>query len=479
MSTSHIRPKVRKAPKQKQSTPAEVDAEDVRTKLENWMGIGDGPPRNPNASETMFPSTIQIPSVDEAKHSNSQDNEASGEDSTSAKQEQLLKAPKGILKKPKYSKPVDGPVQRDEVSPQPSKTQQKQSIFKQDRIQERLPSAPDQQTQLAISPMDAAMAVEGYQPKMDHNVRIKSHSTNFEKSGTNESNKEDGGEPLIFNSLADMMQAAGTLPPQDLDKDPKVVEAELAFSCMTQDDYRTGLILQGMEQQEKEGQVNVDNTPEWKKPSFEATEYSGNNPVTDDETAEDEYLEEDDDGVFGLLGDDDDDDESDAPIAAPRTFRILWECLSPLITHESCIFLRRLKREQEMGSSYLITTTPLSELEGSRANGFLSMLRLYMSRALKELDQPVEMRRTAEQRLQGLLYTFNFSRPAAKLETKQWKALTCILLEMVLFLDQHSNEEGESPPPPPSATAVEMTSEEYRYLVSNTIKTFDIPGPVI
>lgn len=95
--------------------------------------------------------------------------------------------------------------------------------------------------------------------------------------------------------------------------------------------------------------------------------------------------------------------DEDEPVAPPRAFRILWECLSQLITHDSCVFLRRLEQEATSNgtNSYLITSTHTSDLEASRSNGFMVMLRMSMSRALNELKQPVDLRRTAEQMLQG------------------------------------------------------------------------------
>jgi hypothetical protein len=103
--------------------------------------------------------------------------------------------------------------------------------------------------------------------------------------------------------------------------------------------------------------------------------------------------------------------DEDEPVAPPRAFRILWECLSQLITHDSCVFLRRLEQEATSNgtNSYLITSTHTSDLEASRSNGFMVMLRMSMSRALNELKQPVDLRRTAEQRLQGCTYLQFFS----------------------------------------------------------------------
>ena len=349
---------------------------------------------------------------------------------------------------------------------------------------------------------NSSIAVEGYAPLLDRN---KQAARQEKKDREQQQEKDDDEqEPLVFNSLADMMQAAGNLPSQDLKDNPQVVEAELAFSCLSPGDYQEELILQGMEQQEetakaaetKNGQKDVtfdENLP-MPQPGWEADSitggYTGDNPVSDEE-----YCDDDEDdggsegrggGLFDFMGayeSEEDEPLDNEHVAPPRAFRILWDCLSPLITHYSCVFLRRLELETKSNgtSGYLITSTHTSDLEASRSNGFMAMLRMSMSRSLNELRQPLDLRRTAEQRLQGLVLTFNFSRPAAKLETKHWRALTCVLLEIVLFLRGTNKADSNllKGTLPLSAQAVGMAEDEYNYLVKNTIKIFDIPDPVI
>jgi len=515
---SYVRPKIRKASNNKvgeSKIQNDNDVEAVRVKMGQWMGLKD--PQSSDVNEVVSNESdggISGPWLpQESLVAFSQEN-VDEEFSPSSKHDNHdnPKELKSILKRPKYSSavqiqqvPLEGNLDDDQEEPE--NTRKKKSVFKQDRIQEREPSHPNGQPKVDIASINqsSAMSVEGYEPQMDHNKRIastalKNDTANnateqqHQRDEKEEEYKDDAeGEPLILNSLADMMEIAGTLPSQDLNDNPQVVEAELEFSCLSPEEYRQQLILQGIEEQEAAEKMKSSDKPEWRYPnqpvSIPDDGYTGGNPVSDDEEHLNENSDNDSKGGFGfwdLMGDEE--DEEEAVVAPPRAFRIIWECLSPLITPESGAFLRRLKREHDMDTgtgSYLITATPNSELELSRSNGFMAMLRMYLSRSLKELGQAVETRRKAEQRLQGLLYTFSFSRPAAKLETAQWKALTCILLEVVLFLgdashgaEPASTSAGESGLPR-SVQSVGMTNDEYHYLVKNTFRVLDIPDPII
>ncbi|CAB9515046.1 expressed unknown protein [Seminavis robusta] len=541
MTTGHIRPKVRKAAKARTDAAAapgpppiqdDQAVENVRVKMERWVGVGDNgnsskqeggppmkeivvstegsvaPPVTPKATTTL---EIATPIANDTAGGISED--APMRDAQNETKSTLAAKPKNlksILKTPKYSNNPQPVVKepkilysdREEVIiPEPKK---KASVFKQGRITERDPTVVPSHPQFNPPDKSSAMAVEGYEPVMDYNKRIStqkpntkptisnkpSDDNNIDEGNTTSSKEEkqqeeEKEEPLVFNSIADMMEAAGTLPSQNL-QSAQVVEADLAFSCMTQEDFQKGLILQGMEQQEMEQEKQQQSNPkkvEWDTPhSLDQVGYTGTDPVNDgneDDTTMDGYDSEDDgEGLFDLLGLGDDESEEEQPPAKPRAFRILWDCLAPLVTHQSIIYMKRIQRIHESGSGdNLISATPMYDIEASRSSGFMAMVRMYMSRCLAELGQRTEMKRMAEQRLQGLVYTFNFSRPAAKLDTKHWKALTCILIEILLFLDHADNP--ARPQLPRSAEAVQMTLEEYQYLVKNTIKLFDIPDPVI
>jgi hypothetical protein len=517
----HIRPKVRKtkgpSPTKQAGGAAVLDSpvhntqqnkksvDEILVKMEHWMGldqknVAQNNSENPinNSSAICVPEEQTFEGEDNKELKNARIPGANSTGLSSNKPE----APKSILKKPKYSSasPAQSPPAQQESAPLAAK---KPSVFKQNQILERNPGQMKMEREArqlnnsigqgVTNLKDSAVAVEGYEPQFDHNKRIQKGKPKAddvmgeEEVKSDDNNKNKSQEPLIFGSLADIMEAAGTLPPQDPSGEPQLVEADLSFSCLSPEEYRRRLeeMSQLESKEELENNNNGDRKPEWKQknpspygsmldePAGEC--YMGNDPSLSDEENDDS--EGGGGGFFDLLGGEGCDEESISEVAPPRSFRILWECLSPLITHESCYFLRKLKQEHEIAGSSgnLITTTHADDLSASRSAGFMAMLRMYISRSLKELGQPVDMRRTAEQRLTGLLHTFNFNRPAGKLDTSQWKALTCILLEMVLFLDTTN---GEASKLPASVQAVGMTVEEYRYLIKNTIGTLDIPDPV-
>ena len=72
-------------------------------------------------------------------------------------------------------------------------------------------------------------------------------------------------------------------------------------------------------------------------------------------------------------------------------------------------------------------------------------------------------------RLGDLLRTFDYSREAPKLGVKMWKAITCILLDMVMV---ETRREASVETVPPAVSAVEMSLDEYRYLTRSSVQTF-------
>jgi len=566
------------------AVPLLNDVDACAKTLDQWIGLNDKTERKVSSSELMYPTTQSTLLVEEENEDRSklfsshpQTSVKSSTSQTDHSSDTIEKVSnqklKGILKKPKYSDSaastppqhstiqIMSTLETQNVETSPSGAQhhrqvkKKSSVFKQERIQERDPrqqrttGRTNNDTAFPTSDhyvvnLHASMSVEGYAPLLDRKrqqqatrrekeiIGIKNNKNSdkqLQKRVLDSTNKPENQEeeegPLVFNSLADMMEAAGNLPSQDLTDNPQVVEANLTFSCLSPEDYQDGLILQGMDQQQQQEEesdkrekhdttknvnrkdVTFDEETttgetEWKAqgPPLSRTNvedscildgYTGNNPVSDEEYGsndEDESVDDDGGGgIFDFMGGRDD-SEAEEPLVQPRAFRILWECLSSLITHNACVFLRHLERDTAVNgaNSYLITATPSSDLAASRSTGFMTMIRMYISRCLNELGQPEDLRRTAEQRLQGLVLTLDFSRPAAKLDTKHWKALTCILLEIVLFLGPKKDEANEDRdggsachPLPPSIQAVGMAVDEYSYMVKSTIKTFDISDPVI
>ena len=115
--------------------------------------------------------------------------------------------------------------------------------------------------------------------------------------------------------------------------------------------------------------------------------YTGDDPVNDDVDTYDvkDTGEERAGFLTSLVENDDDLNEEPSVITEPRTFCVKWECLLPLITCKSCANLKRLTAAIKAGNhSHNITTTPMDDLQASQSNGFMGMLRMYLSRSLTE-----------------------------------------------------------------------------------------------
>jgi hypothetical protein len=94
-----------------------------------------------------------------------------------------------------------------------------------------------------------------------------------------------------------------------------------------------------------------------------------------------------------------------------------------------------------------------------------------------------EHRRTAEHRLWELLRTWDYGRPLqVPLDTARHRALTCILLDMVLFklaalsvnAPSCSSSPGTTNAMPESCQKLGFSWEEYRYLVRSAVPTFQM-----
>ena len=109
------------------------------------------------------------------------------------------------------------------------------------------------------------------------------------------------------------------------------------------------------------------------------------------------------------------------------------------------------------------------DVSAARCAGLLAQLPTEQcwSELLGKRDTQDDLRAT-EQRLAELLRCFNYSRPV-KLETVAlYRALTCVLLDIVLELPSADGVEDVPGP----CRAVGMSAEEYRYLTRSAIANF-------
>lgn len=331
--------------------------------------------------------------------------------------------PKSILKQPKYSSAKNRATREQLIVPEtvsdtgyegPETSLRPLRVAAvKDVVLEREPIAqqlPEQQ---------ASLAVEGYTPKLQQDSKQ---------------------EPVVVSSISDLLEKAGTLPSSD-ETTPQVVEADLQFACMTAEEYD------------------------------ETVEYSKEMQDTDDDV----FLGRD--TVF--LGSDDDEsmvsgesDMSEEAPPQPRAFIKLWEAISGWATYKTAVLLKQW-REDGMADDEVPPQVDRSDIGSSRRKGLKSMLSMYLATALDDLGIRQEDQRRVDVRIDNLLRTFNYSRPMAKLDPTLWKALTCIMVEMVLADSSITAEEREVTSLPGACKDVGMVLDEYEYLAQSAVLSLE------
>jgi hypothetical protein len=338
---------------------------------------------------------------------------------------------------------------------------------------------------------------------------------------------DDDNEPLILNSLAELFAAAqdqtSFVPPANphkIDENTRLVEADISFRVLSQKDYieqKPILETQAETEYLQNLQRFLGRTDVFVDPDSEDDGNSENNSRAGNVRNEDDDDENDDDdeALMEILmtaanpGDDEDlmDEESDnhvdyspeddnLPDREPRSFILLWKAITEWMTPQSVQWLMSLHRntrpsnQNHSGANINIADydsstnvdadtswSPIvdqSDIGASRCAGVMAMLRLYLNGCMDELHRPIEMRRKAEKRLAGLLRTFDYTRPNPHLHVDQWKALTCVLLEMVLVDDEEEDtlKQNRIAGVPRSVAVVGIGSDEFRYLSRSSLATF-------
>jgi hypothetical protein len=306
------------------------------------------------------------------------------------------------------------------------------------------------------------LEVEGYTPRTQATTTFRAVSKaaveateqttlKIVKEATDGSADDDEDEPLIFNSLADMMAMAGTLPDQD--DVPAVLEAELNFSCADPAEY--------MEEQQEIflGKQHI----------FEDDDDENTEPHSDEDDEEEDGCLFD---VLGLGGGGSEDDEEVEPVPPPRAFIQLWTAIAQWVTPQAVAFVRNVhanQQQQEASQHLLAPSFDRSDVGASRCGGLMAALHLHTARCWNSLGQPADDLRAAETVLADLVRCFDYSRSSPKMDIALTRALTCVLLDMVVSQQQQSREDGFVPGP---CQALGMKPEEYRYLVRSAISNF-------
>ena len=275
------------------------------------------------------------------------------------------------------------------------------------------------------------------------------------------------------------MRAAGQpMPanPNKITKDTQMVEANISFSVMTQDQFETKL-PNLKEEQELERQEHLQ-------------KFLGKHDIFGEDDDDDETLEgalnensdsddEDDDAIMELLlgSDLDNSDREEEQPMQVKAFSLLWDALTNWMTHETVAWMTNLRDTHNDDSNTQTDQavdrewTPMvdqSDIGASRCAGVLAMLRLYIPQCMDELHHPLESRRKAEKRLNDLMRTFDYSRENPKLSASHWKVMACVLLDAVLIETRQSSSAA-----PPSVAKLGMSQAEFEYLSRKAVLIFE------
>jgi hypothetical protein len=276
-----------------------------------------------------------------------------------------------------------------------------------------------------------------------------------------------GDSPTVISSLSDLMGAAGTLPDQQTST-PQVVEADLSFACMTETEYEeTVKYAKTVDPKELDAALKERGDVTYRDDQDESIEEEEDDDDEKDDEESEANSDEDDENDDPLLGVDELEEALPAP--EPRAFMKVWTALKDWITPEA-VTLIQTWREIDLTYSTLPDWVPQvdrSDVGASRCGGLMSMLKMHLSHSLEELGRSQEEKRRAETRLADFLRTLDYSKPMIKLDSHMWKAMTCVLLEMVLMDSAAAENAGMAVPA--SANAVGMTPDEYRYLTRSAV----------
>lgn len=165
-----------------------------------------------------------------------------------------------------------------------------------------------------------------------------------------------------------------------------------------------------------------------------------------------------------------------------RAFIIIWQTLSQWLTattiellqgNETAILEPSTATPCELSNNETAQRTSV-EIGVSRRSGIMSMLQMYIKRSLVELKRiPLQTQhqkdilndqRKIEQRLADLVQTFDTNGSVANFNSKQWKAMTTILIVI-----SYPSLGTDFAILPASVQSLGMTTEEYRYLTQSAL----------
>jgi hypothetical protein len=437
----------------------------------NLDPITNDAPESPSPPPTMLPSSsneMEVAVYDSVVEKPRRRSVANGTNRTST----LLKNSSSVSSVAASERAVEGYVPRlQQAHVVPSRTPAKAAV----------PTGTDQaKMQSPTSSSRNSTKSSGGGGGTTNSIPSSPTATNSSSKDTpqDDDDDEDNHNPLIFNSLSDLMAAAGMLPDNSeslsCTEPPVMMEADLAFSCVDANEFakEQEAIFRGQHCIFDEDGGDDEST-------------SARRSDNDDDDDDDELWD-----VLGLGGSVESEDEE--PARPPRAFLQLWTAIAQWVTPEAAAFVQSLRSVPVAnGSPKLEAAAAMrigsvvrdqSDIEKSRCAGLMAALRLHTARCWSLLNGRSEDLRTAETTLGDLLRCFDYRRPMpAILDLALTRALACVLLHTVApAVDQLSDQDTSSLHhverlvlPKPCA-ALGMTDVEYNYLVRSAIVKFAV-----
>lgn len=468
---------------QKTDEPATSTQKHIRPKLRKK--------RNQNVESLIEKTRLQISSL------------STQEDRLSALKESLVdqpkkvvpkQGPKGILKPSKYTKPAaiqsyendtladELGLPRNDMEPQRIETLPSVAAFVKDTVMEKKIEIP--------KPIVAKPQVKELETEQGPKI-IKSLAELIELGKQANADVEDSGVE------------------ENGEKMETMIEAKMEFKCISENEYESAI------EKAKEAGISVE---EYVAQQEHDTQEDDNEKVsmnTDEEMEEEECVmieteddifqqddytdEEDEEGdMFDFFGQEQQEEDEALPEPELRAFMILWNALKAWITADAVDVLKKYKAEsfasKHDSEGYRITKQdPFGkskkeqpcDVHLSRCAGLMNMLKMNLTKCLDDCGYSADdgyTIKTAETRLYEFVQFFDYSEPMVKFHSDMWKALTVILLNIVLprhdlafegksGIIVHDNTELTLPP---MLREVGITVEEYKYLVNSAIPSLDL-----
>lgn len=300
----------------------------------------------------------------------------------------------------------------------------------------------------------------------------------------------------VVRSLAELVTLAGKTSAMastsSSDSNLECIEADVEFSCLPKEEYDDIVdeaTSQGLSVDKYLELLDEDNSKQ--NPNNQGI-FDDNDKGAD--LSHEEGDDDDGDDIFDFFADNvAEEDEKPAPPL--RAFMLLWNAISGWITAEAVALLREYKNEIFTSKEAPLTLgsnlapegqSHMSDICASRCASLMNILKRNLMKSLDELGYSTideYTRRTAETRLGELIQRFDFTEPMVKFQSIQWRALTIILLNIVL--PRHDlayegktgiivkDEESSELKLPNTLKEVGISLEEYKYLVDKAIPSLD------